>query len=399
MSLYNLGPYFALLLSLCLLYSLPAFKFLDAEASIPGRVSTIDGLRGFLALSVFVYHGIINYSYVAIGPWVAPDVLFYRPLGGVAVMFFFMITAYLFWGRLLSKNGKPDWRSIYINRFFRIAPLYTAVVIVMLGIIFWRTGFAIREPIGALVENCAKWLAFGMDDSMPVVNAFPWTFFILMGVTWSIKYEWWFYFSLVVLAIFVQLRMHLVFALVGLVASLAFAIGSMNDFSYLPAAFFCGIATASLLHEGFRPTLSPNMMSAIAIACMVALFSFAKSHAGEVQIVLIGVTFYLICSGASMFGVLHLRSAERLGHISYGIYLIQGIPMTLLYWHPEFKAWAIHSTAHYWLSLLICAVVLCVIASIAHVTIERPFIAIGKRLAKHGRPRDRGDAARMPSTS
>ncbi|MBU9169255.1 acyltransferase family protein [Burkholderia gladioli] len=399
MSLYNLGPYFVLLALLCLLYSLPAFKFLDAEASMPGRVSTIDGLRGFLALSVFAYHGLINYSYMVDGKWQAPGALFYRPLGGVAVMFFFMITAYLFWGRLLKQDGRPNWKSIYINRFFRIAPLYIATVIGLIIIVFWRTGFTIHEPARDLIEHCARWLAFGLDDSMPPINAFPWTVFILMGVTWSIKYEWWFYFSLVVLAIFVQLRMHLVFALVGLVASLAFAIGSSNDFAYLPAAFFCGIATASLLHEGFRPTLSPNAMSAIAAACMVVLFSFAKSHAGEVQIILIGATFYLICSGASMFGVLHLRSAERLGHISYGIYLIQGIPMTLLYWHPEFKAWAIRSTAHYWLSLLVCAVILCVVSSIAHVAIERPFISIGKRLSKRSRSGKRDNEARMPSTS
>ncbi|MFY4709984.1 acyltransferase family protein [Burkholderia glumae] len=397
MSLYNLGPYFALLVSLCLLYSLPAFKFLDAEASMPGRVSTIDGLRGFLALSVFVYHGIINYSYVAIGPWVAPDVLFYRPLGGVAVMFFFMITAYLFWGRLLRKSGRTDWKELYINRFFRITPLYIATVIAMIAIVFWRTGFERHEPFPALIENCAKWLAFGLDDSMPQVNAFPWTFFVLMGVTWSIKYEWWFYFSLIILSIFVQMRMHLAFALVGLAASLSMAIGSMNDFAYLPAAFFCGIATASLLYEGIAPRVSKNMMSTGVVACIVVLFSFAKTHAGIPQILLIGTAFYLVCSGASLFGLLHLKSATRLGHISYGIYLIQGIPMTLLYWNPDFKAWAIRSTVHYWLSLLVCATILCLIATIAHMWIERPFIALGKRLCRSGASSPNG--VKTPSTS
>jgi len=214
------------------------------------------------------------------------------------------------------------------------------------------------------------------------VNAFPWTFFVLMGVTWSIKYEWWFYFSLIVLSIFVQMRMHLAFALVGLAASLSFAIGSMNDFAYLPAAFFFGIATASLLHERIVPHASKTTMSVCVVGCMVALFSFAKTHAGIPQIVLIGTAFYLVCSGASLFGLLHLKSATRLGHISYGIYLIQGIPMTLLYWNPSFKAWAIRSAAHYWLSLLICATILCLVATIAHMWIERPFIAIGKRLGR-----------------
>lgn len=380
MHLYGIAPYFSVLLLLCLLFSLPVFRFLDTEASEPGRVSTIDGLRGFLALSVMIYHGLINHSYVVDGKWEAPDVLFYRPLGGVAVMFFFMITAYLFWGRLLRTEGRPDWKSLYVNRFFRIAPLYVATVLMMIGIVFWRTGFEIREPLGDLIEHCARWLAFGLDDSMPAVNAFPWTVFILMGVTWSIKYEWWFYFSLVVLSVFVQLRMHFVFATVGLAASLALAINSTNEFAILPAAFFCGIVTASLLHEGIRPRMRPLTMSVLVTACMALLFSFAKTHAGVVQIALIGTAFYLICSGASLFGLLRLRSATRLGHISYGIYLMQGIPMTLLFWDVSFKQWATSSVSHYWASIFVCALALCILASIAHILIERPFIKIGKRM-------------------
>ncbi|KVF31514.1 hypothetical protein WJ09_18930 [Burkholderia vietnamiensis] len=331
-----------------------------------------------------IYHGLINYSYVVDGKWQAPNVLFYRPLGGIAVMFFFMITAYLFWGRLLEKNGRPDWKTLYINRFFRIAPLYITTIITLIIVVLWRTGFEIHESTSDLVQHCARWLAFGLDDSMPPINAFPWTVFVLMGVTWSIKYEWWFYFSLVILSIFVQLRMHLAFAIVGLAASFALALTSTNELAILPAAFFFGITTASLLHEEIRPSLRPSTMSAIVIICMIVLFSFAKTHAGIVQIALIGCCFYLICAGASLFGVLHLRAAERLGHISYGIYLIQGIPMTLLFWNENFKAWAVQSTIHYWSSMFICAFILCLVATAAHMVIERPFIALGKSVGRNG---------------
>jgi peptidoglycan/LPS O-acetylase OafA/YrhL len=370
---------------LCCLFALPIFRFVDTVGGDSGRVVTIDGLRGFLALSVMIYHGLISYNYQANGQWIASDSLFYRPLGGVAVMLFFMITAYLFWTRLLKRDGRPDWKGLYIGRLFRIGPLYVFSILAMTLIVFWRTGFELREPLDSMVSNLGRWFALGLNDDMKPINGFPWTIFILMGVTWSIKYEWWFYFSLIITAIFIQLRMHLTFAVVGLAASFALILTTQSDLWCLPAAFFCGILTASLLHEGIKPRLSANWMSIMALTALAIMFSFARTHAGVIQIALIGIAFYLICSGADLFGLLLLRPAQRMGHISYGIYLLQGIPLTLLFWHAPFKAWALFSPTHYWTALLICAAVLCVAASITFAAIERPFIELGKSLTRIGK--------------
>ncbi|MFM0285985.1 acyltransferase family protein [Paraburkholderia megapolitana] len=357
---------------------------MDTTETVGKRVSTIDGLRGFLALSVMFYHGLINYNYVTGEGWKAAGKLFYKPLGGVAVMFFFMITAFLFWSRLLKTAGKPDWKTLYINRFFRVAPLYTVTILAMLLIVFWRSGHKLHEPILIFARSAVHWLAFGMDDTMPVVNAFPLTIFILMGVTWSIRYEWYFYFSLVVLSVFVQLRMHMAFAIIGLTASLATMMTSTDVAWSFISAFFCGIATASLIHEGIRPRLPQWAMSGIALVALAVMFSVAITHDGVPQVVLTGVAFYLICSGASFFGVLRLKAAGRLGHTSYGIYLMQGLPMTLLFWNERFKTWAVRSADHYWISLFLCAFVLCILSALTYVLIERPFIAIGKHLGKMG---------------
>ncbi|WP_244826070.1 acyltransferase [Caballeronia sp. TF1N1] len=382
MSLYSLLPFVVVLTALCLIFSLPIFKFVDGTKTSGRRVATIDGLRGFLAISVMLYHGIINHSYVTGGGWVAPDVLFYRPLGGVAVMFFFMITAYLFWGRLLKTSGQPNWRGLYVGRFFRIVPLYTFAVIAMIAIVFWRTGWHLHEAPLALIEHMSRWLAFGLSDDMPPVNAFPWTVFILMGVTWSIKYEWWFYFSLIVMALFVKAGLRLTFALIGLAASFALMLTTQSELWCLPAAFFCGIATATLQFEGLVPQRSDRLLSLIAVAAIALLFSFARTHAGVVQIALVGIAFFCIANGASFAGLLRLKSAERLGHISYGIYLLQGLPMTLLFWHEPFRAWATQSSVHYWLALFLCALILCTMASLTYAGLERPFISLGKSLGR-----------------
>lgn len=67
MGLYNIAPYFVVMAALCCLFALPIFRFVDSVGGDSGRVVTIDGLRGFLALSVMIYHGLINYNYQANG--------------------------------------------------------------------------------------------------------------------------------------------------------------------------------------------------------------------------------------------------------------------------------------------------------------------------------------------
>lgn len=393
MGLFNLAPYFIILAMICAVFSLGPFRFLDSTESEGSRVSTIDGLRGFLALSVMLYHGLINFNLVSGNGWHADGKLFYNPLGGVAVMFFFMITAFLFWGRLLRSSGMPDWRSLYVNRLFRIGPLYIFAVVVMTFIVFWRSGFRLNEPVLELSDNLAHWLSLGMDDSTPPINAYPWTPFILMGVTWSIRYEWWFYFSLIVLAKFV--RSHVAFSAIGLIASLMVMMKDPAIEWSCIAAFFSGMLSASLLHEGIRPRLSDPAMSTISLFALALLFSFALTHAGVPQIVLMAIVFYFICSGASFFGILQLRGAERLGHISYGIYLLQGIPMNLFFSSHSRTQWAIRSPANYWLSLLVCAFLLCLVASITHILIEKPFISLGKKL---GRGKSQRGPSSIPST-
>lgn len=188
MTLYNVGPFFAVTGILSLGFGIPILRFLDnAPAMHAHRESNVDGLRGYLALAVFIYHSAIYYNYLTEGTWDKPQHLFYGPLGGVGVAFFFMITGFLFWGKLLKAKGEPAWRELYIGRVFRIGPMYIFTVLVMMLIIFQRSNFEIRQPRADLLDVSIKWLALGLNADSPIFNGFPWTPFILLGVTWSIK--------------------------------------------------------------------------------------------------------------------------------------------------------------------------------------------------------------------
>src|SRR3954465_6993964 len=73
-----------------------------------GRAEMIDGLRGWLALGVFFEHVADAWSYRHGGPWEAVDAPFYQVTGPVAVSLFFMITGFLFWGRVLRSEDRLD---------------------------------------------------------------------------------------------------------------------------------------------------------------------------------------------------------------------------------------------------------------------------------------------------
>lgn len=66
MTLFAVWPYFLLVVVVSIACGrLPPFKLVDdARAAAGMRTETLDGLRGFLALSVFVHHFVITHRYL-----------------------------------------------------------------------------------------------------------------------------------------------------------------------------------------------------------------------------------------------------------------------------------------------------------------------------------------------
>ena len=77
--------------------------------------------------------------------------------------------------------------------------------------------------------------------------------------------------------------------------------------------------------------------------------------------------------------MLTTQSAQRLGEISYGIYLLQGIVLFSFVQIPDIKPLVTSTTIHYWLFMLIEAITLVTIAFFAYRFIEKPCIDLGKK--------------------
>jgi len=175
MSVFSVWPYFVLVPVVLGAMALPVFRAADEPqpGSRDHRTATLDGLRGFLALSVFVHHLMVTHGHIGRGEWTFPPSGFHTLLGQAGVGVFFMITGFLFWGKLLDAKGRPDWRSLYAGRLWRIGPTYLLAVGLMFLVVAWRTGFELREPAWSVLGAMLQWLALGIWPLQPDINATP----------------------------------------------------------------------------------------------------------------------------------------------------------------------------------------------------------------------------------
>lgn len=389
MNLDATWAYFVLIAVVMGIAALPQFRFVDSAPSPGARYSALDGLRGFAALSVFVFHLVLIHRFIGTGVWEVPDSRFYALLGPVGVSLFFMITGFLFWGKMLRAKGRPRWHELYVGRLFRIGPMYLFVVLVMLCIVFARTGFQLHEPAGVVAGSVLQWLALGMIDTQADVNGYQATH-VLAGVTWTIWYEWVFYASLIATAYFARSKGHFIFVFGALVLSLAGKVLLDVDTMGFAVLFLSGMAVASLLHENIKLRMPHKLSSAIALACLVVVFATSRSGYGTFTAMLLAWFFYLVCSGTSIFGLLTTTPARRLGNISYSLYLMQGLVLTLVFAIAPLRDFAMASPLKYWAIGIVCVGVLLLSAALGYVFIERPGIAFGKRLIQRRALRQAG---------
>ncbi len=364
------------------------FSLADAPKTLhPTRIQNIDGLRGFLALSVVFFHGAIYHKYLQDGAWEGPPSNGYALLGTGGVAVFFMITGYLFWCRLIDEHRRPDWFRLYLGRFFRIGPLYLVAILVMSVLLMMQDGWQLRGTFADFMQDLMPWLALGLCDPTDL-NHHPATLILTAGVTWSLRYEWLFYLALPALALAAgrgPVRAGVVFA--ALSAGLFWSYRgspyffSPGDPSYV-TLFLIGIACAMADRNGWSARIRPGLASVAILLLMAALFLNCQIAYAPLAMGLLGICFYLIISGATLFGVLTHPAATRLGEISYGIYLLQGLVLAACFQNPPVRVFALASPLKHWFVVLGAMAVLVIMAFIGHIWVERPGILLGKRLAR-----------------
>ncbi len=347
------------------------------------RYESLDGLRGFLAVAVIIHHGLATYTRVTTGKWTVGDSPTYGLFGTAAVAMFFMITGFLFWGKMLKDGENFDVRHHVRGRITRLVPMYLFVATLAL-IITLINLWPLQTSVSRL-----SWLFFsiyglGLPRWSPIHGFDPGK--IVAGVTWTLRYEWLFYGILPLLVGFRKTRWIVAMA-VGYLVYFAFTNRGWIHKPLGPSVnLLGGMIAAQIQHTGSLTKINwkSRWVSFLGLA-ILAMLPKAISVFPIAVFPMTLVFFITVVKGNNYFGVLTASGPKVLGTISYSVYLLHGMVLYLA--HPMLHRVAMtQSAAFYWVALTGLAVLTVLISAVTYRWIEEPFIETERARRKAGVP-------------
>ncbi len=301
-------PLFALLV---IAVAVASVWLLDRRVQIPldsSRVQGIDGLRGYLAGTVFIHHACIWYFFLRSGHWEKPESNFYTELGRASVALFFMITAFLFTRRILVSRT-IEWNRLYVSRILRIVPLLIVHHLAALLVIAF-----IRLNHLPTVFN-------GIDTDRKVL--------LTAAVSWTLDFEWIFYLMLPLLALLRGTRVPLVLLLISALMVIERQSEVLSE-NMLP--FFGGVFAALVSNSAVLRKFAPSRIaSLLVLACVATAYFLGRSLPTAGWLLLLTLAFTLIANGNTLSGLLSSRVSRAFGEITYSVYLLHGLVLFLAF--------------------------------------------------------------------
>jgi peptidoglycan/LPS O-acetylase OafA/YrhL len=352
-------------------------RYIGSPSTKPGSSSNIEGLRGFLAFGVFIHHNIINWWFLKNGLWIVPK---YGPAtmigeGGVAL--FFIITAFLFWSKVIRSNGSLNLVSFFKGRLLRIAPLYYLVAGLVVFLSFLLANFQIGYSFSRLVIDIVRWMGLGVLGT-PSINGID-SGRMVAHVFWSLRWEWGFYLLLPFLKTILKLKHGHYVSVALLILYFLFSFTQHNK-DIAKSLLFCGGMLAAHIWEGKFLSLYKLDRRVLQIGVSVLLctaFTFKTAY-GTLQAVIFTVLFICILHlpRESTFGrILDLKASNSLGVVSFSIYMIHGIILFFIGYF--FKTNIVNSTSEWaafvFFTLLSSVLVVC-LAFFTFRIAELPFL-------------------------
>ncbi len=282
----------------------------------------IDGIRFYAAFIVFVEHilsGIVleyfkvpasEFGYSSNSQSLA--FLYYLADGNHGVDIFFIISGFLM-ARIISKE-RFSYQSFISARFKRIYPAFLASLVITAAIVINVFGW--------------PWKPIDFSYNMIFLNAFP-QFGVMPynHVSWSLGYEFAFYFVIPVLALFSRVIPSWVAASILMLSAALLIPDSLIRFNALFAGALVG-------------TLSESTLKSVAAKLPMAIVLPAFIGCGVLKAVmqLPYLTYYwlfILCAsllfirlvwGPSLLGnILSMPAFRKLGTLSYSIYLYHSV--------------------------------------------------------------------------
>lgn len=347
------------------------------------RYENLDGLRGFLAISVFIHHTSVWHNYLQTGDWTEPNSNLFNQLGQSSVAFFFMISSFLFISKLLNFKGKAyPWKSFFIGRLFRIVPLYILSFTLVVLIVGMLSEWTLQGSAIDFFKNLIRWSGLGVLGQ-PDLNGITYTAIINSFVNWSLLYEWLLYFSLPLVSIFIIKIKPKIYYLLFSLLFIIFAWWYRNlQMEHLLSLIGGALAAIIFKYNTTKIDFNHFFFSMATIGALVMVLQFRTSGNGIAKLFLI-IAFTLIALGNNLFGVLKNNTLKLMGEVSYSTYLLHGIVIfiTIHFICSLETTQSLSAVEYSWLMLALTPFIM-LISFLTYIFIEKPFIVKSREIRK-----------------
>lgn len=376
MSIDALNPFFFILILVIGILSSFLLQKISNEKLEHVKYLSIDGLRGYLAFFVFIGHSAIWYFYLKNGTWTFVNSKLFYASAATSVLFFFMITSFLFFLKLYENKTKPiDWLRLYISRCTRLMPLYYFAFFFILLFVFILSNFQLNISPLLLIRQILQWLSFNLLG-ITEINGCKETTIIIGQVIWSLQYEWLFYFSLPLLnLIFFRSKCNIFIFIISTILFIIFTAFLKPDIYYF-YIFMGGVIAAYAVRKVNIKNPNTPFWNIILLALIFFYFLLMKidEHQYLVSILLFAI-FFLIIIGNTLFGLLTTKFSRFLGQISYSIYLLHPIVLFITFkFIISFELAKKLSPIEFWLIIALITPILISICYLTFKKIEEPMM-------------------------
>jgi peptidoglycan/LPS O-acetylase OafA/YrhL len=345
------------------------------------KIPQLDAIRGLAVLLVLLHNTDIYPSFHL--QWISTN-------GWMGVDLFFVLSGFLITGILLdSKQSESYFKNFYARRCLRIWPLYYSALLFMFVIVPFLRPSEAHTIFEARSSPWWSYPLFMQNFLVPIPSSATG----LLGVTWSLAVEEQFYLVWPMVVRFcskAQLR-NLAIAVICVSPALRYYLSLhqvniySNTFCRLDGLMAGALLALALRSKSFVPSkfVTPAWVAflvAAPLAVVIDLFHARWIDFSFVALAAVAFVYLALFSTQKWLQrILTNRILVYTGTISYGIYLLQKIPLDAVR--------AFHLDKHAYLALPIATAVTLAMATLSWNLLEKPFLRL-KRLFVEPEPVD-----------
>ena len=366
--------------------------------------ANLNGLRFLAALVVIVSHvesGRVDKNLP--GFLAKPE-----QTGQMGVTLFFVLSGFLITYLLLAEKEQFDrinFKAFYMRRILRIWPLYYAVILLGLFVLPHIEFFDSLATARTVYQNIGtKSLLFALVLPNVVKELYPTIPYLTQS--WSIGVEEQFYIGWPVLVYYSRNYIRNFLLLAGIV----YVIGQLSWFLTVPSRHILPINEATTFFKNFMFFFRIQSMAIGGLSALILFKNWTKTikvlTAPILQYIIWGLVIVMLVRGQTIpyvahevysliFGILVLNLAithtsvvnlrhpvlDYLGRISYGLYMLHLLAITLAAWVTGRFLVVGDSLAHS-INLLITVLISVALATFSYYFLEMPFLNLKKRFTR-----------------